>query len=92
MHRQRGAVLDEQRTCVSQRAADNHGSGIVWCKARYIFKAFPGSAVSARNTIHIFYMSKRPSVNAVTSVGEGESDPMPRTGVEMLPGHCLVSE
>lgn len=88
MHRQRGAVLDEQRTCVSWRAADNHGSGIVRCKARYIFKAFPASAVAARNMIHIFYTSKRPSVNAVTSVEEWESDPKPKTGVEALPSHC----
>lgn len=91
MHRERGAVLDEQRTCVSQRAADDRGSGITWCKARYIFKAFPASAVSARNMTHVFYASKRPSVNAVTSAGEGESDPLLRTSVEMLPGHRCVS-
>ena len=92
MHRQRGAVLDEQRTCVSQCAADNRGLGIAWCKARYIFKALPASAVSARNMIHIFCTSKRPIVSAVTSAGEGKSDPMPRTHVEVLPGHCHVSD
>lgn len=92
MRRRRGAVLDEQRTCVCRGAADNHGSGIVRCKARCIFKAFPASAVSARNMIHIFYTAKRPSVNAVTSAGEGESGLMARTGVEVLPSHCHVSD
>lgn len=92
MRRQCGAVLDEQRTCVSQCAADNHGSGNAWCKARYIFKAFPAPAVSAKNMIYIFYTSKRPSVNAGTSVEEGESDPMPRTSLGTLPSHCHVSD
>lgn len=92
MRRQCGAVLDEQGTCVSLCAADNHGSGNAWYNARYIFKAFPASAVSARNMIHIFYTSKRPSVNAGISVGEGESDPMPRTGLGTLPSHCRVSD
>lgn len=92
MHRQHGAVLDEQRTRVSQCAADNCRSGVAWCKGRYKFKAFSASAVSARNVIHIFYTSKRPSVNAVMSAGEGESDPMPRTGVQALPSSYWVSD
>lgn len=57
-----------------------------------MFEAFSASAVSARNVIRIFYTPKRPSVNAVTSVGEGESDPMPRTGVQALPSRCCVGD
>lgn len=48
MRRQRGAVLDEHRTCASQCDADDCGSGVARCKARYVLKAFPSSAVSAR--------------------------------------------
>lgn len=92
MHRQRGAVLDEQSTCVSQCAADRCRSGIGWCKARYIFKVFLASVLSARNMMHIFSTSKKHAVNAVISAGEGESDPMPRTGVKVLASHCSVSD
>lgn len=55
MHRQRGAVLDEQRTCVSQHVAEGCGSGVLWCKAWYVFKAFPASATFAKNLMHISY-------------------------------------
>lgn len=63
----------------SQCAADSCGSAMAWCKARYIFKAFPASPLSARGMIHTFYISKRPRINAVTSAGEEELDPIPRT-------------
>lgn len=90
---------------VSQCAADSCGSAMAWCKARYILKAFPASALSARSMIHAFYISSRPRINAVTSAGEGELDPMPRTphpgpvwkcsvvtaiSVTRISAHCLA--
>lgn len=56
-----------EQFCVSQCAADDCASSNAWCKVRYTesLKAFPASTVSARNMIHVFCMSKRPSVNAV---------------------------